>query len=168
MRHEDGSTRLEPGDAFLFRPGEPHPLQNDGAEDLVYYTIAGSDTGYLLGIECTLRSLDADGKLGKLKVRIHELASALPDLHVRGVAVSAAYGDLAAEVQEAMNQWCRLCTLNSRYRPLGRGLAWSYRAIRGTGSGCGPIAVLPHQLGGAHRGGAGLVCRMPANDRAPA
>lgn len=40
VRHKDGVTALESGDAFIFRPGEPHQLINDSAEDLVLYIVA--------------------------------------------------------------------------------------------------------------------------------
>lgn len=40
VRHQNGVTPIEAGDAFLFRPGEPHQISNDGAEDLVVYVVA--------------------------------------------------------------------------------------------------------------------------------
>jgi uncharacterized cupin superfamily protein len=45
VRHQDGITDIEPGDAFLFKPGEPHQLINDGAEDLVVYVVADNPIG---------------------------------------------------------------------------------------------------------------------------
>ncbi len=45
VRHQDGTTPIEPGDAFLFRPGEPHQIANGGAEDLVVYVIADNPVG---------------------------------------------------------------------------------------------------------------------------
>ncbi len=44
-RHQEGSTPIEPGDAFLFRPGQPHQLINEGSEDLVVYVIADNPIG---------------------------------------------------------------------------------------------------------------------------
>jgi uncharacterized cupin superfamily protein len=44
-RHEGGTTALEPGDAFLFKPGEPHQILNNGDEDLVLYVIADNPVG---------------------------------------------------------------------------------------------------------------------------
>lgn len=44
-RHADGSTPIEPGDAFLFEPGQPHQLVNDGPDDLVVYVIADNPIG---------------------------------------------------------------------------------------------------------------------------
>src|SRR4051812_39605189 len=35
IRHQDGKTEIETGDSFLFKPGEPHELLNDGPEDIV-------------------------------------------------------------------------------------------------------------------------------------
>jgi len=49
VRHKDGTTRIESGDAFLFRPGEPHQITNDVPEDLVLYVVADNpigDAGY--------------------------------------------------------------------------------------------------------------------------
>jgi uncharacterized cupin superfamily protein len=42
VRHDEGTTTIEAGDAFIFRPGEPHQLSNPAgsAEDLVVYVVA--------------------------------------------------------------------------------------------------------------------------------
>jgi uncharacterized cupin superfamily protein len=45
VRHEAGTTAIEPGDAFLFKPGEPHQITNDGTEDLILYVVADNPTG---------------------------------------------------------------------------------------------------------------------------
>ncbi|HTU81462.1 MAG TPA: cupin domain-containing protein [Candidatus Acidoferrales bacterium] len=45
VRHDDGSTPIEAGDAFVFEPGKPHQLVNDGPEDLVVYVIADNPIG---------------------------------------------------------------------------------------------------------------------------
>jgi uncharacterized cupin superfamily protein len=45
VRHEDGMTAIEPGDAFLFEPGQPHQLINDGSGDLVLYVVADNPFG---------------------------------------------------------------------------------------------------------------------------
>src|SRR5580704_2608162 len=39
VRHKDGTTRVEAGDAFIFKPGEPHQIINDRAEDLILYVV---------------------------------------------------------------------------------------------------------------------------------
>lgn len=44
-RHEDGTTAIEAGDAFIFEPNQPHQLLNDGLEDLVVYVIADNPIG---------------------------------------------------------------------------------------------------------------------------
>jgi uncharacterized cupin superfamily protein len=44
-RHGDGSTPIEPGDAFVFKPGEAHQLVNDGTEDLLVYVVADNPIG---------------------------------------------------------------------------------------------------------------------------
>jgi uncharacterized cupin superfamily protein len=45
VRHQEGTTDIEPGDAFLFKPGEPHQLINDGAGDLIVYVVADNPIG---------------------------------------------------------------------------------------------------------------------------
>src|SRR6187399_2250790 len=35
VRHADGTTAIETGDAFIFKPGEPHQLINDGPQDMI-------------------------------------------------------------------------------------------------------------------------------------
>ena len=40
VRHQEGTTAVGPGDAFIFKPNEPHQLVNDGSEDLVLYVVA--------------------------------------------------------------------------------------------------------------------------------
>jgi uncharacterized cupin superfamily protein len=45
VRHRDGTTAIESGDAFLFKPGEPHQLINDSNEDLVIYVVADNPIG---------------------------------------------------------------------------------------------------------------------------
>ena len=44
-RDETGNTPIEPGDAFLFKPGEAHQLINNGTVDLVVYVIADNPIG---------------------------------------------------------------------------------------------------------------------------
>jgi uncharacterized cupin superfamily protein len=45
VRHQDGTTPIEAGDAFIFPPGEPHQLTNDGTEDLILYVVADNPIG---------------------------------------------------------------------------------------------------------------------------
>lgn len=45
VRHADGMAAVGPGDAFVFKPGEPHQIINQGDEDLVYYVIADNPIG---------------------------------------------------------------------------------------------------------------------------
>jgi len=45
VRHEDGTTPIESGDAFIFPPGEPHQISNNGSEDLVVYVVADNPIG---------------------------------------------------------------------------------------------------------------------------
>jgi uncharacterized cupin superfamily protein len=44
-RHKDGKTSIEPGDAFIFGPNEPHQLINEGDQDLVMYVVADNPIG---------------------------------------------------------------------------------------------------------------------------
>ena len=49
VRHEDGTSAIDPGDAFIFKPGEPHQIANNGTEDLLLYVVADNpvgDSGY--------------------------------------------------------------------------------------------------------------------------
>jgi uncharacterized cupin superfamily protein len=45
VRHQDGKTPIVAGDAFIFKPGEPHQLLNTGAENLVVYVVADNPFG---------------------------------------------------------------------------------------------------------------------------
>ncbi|MFO1459536.1 MAG: cupin domain-containing protein [Verrucomicrobiota bacterium] len=45
VRHEEGTTPITPGDAFLFPPGKPHQITNTGTEDLVLYVVADNPVG---------------------------------------------------------------------------------------------------------------------------
>src|SRR5262245_8108161 len=45
VRHKDGMTPIEAGDAFIFKPGEPHQITNEGTEDLLVYVVADNPMG---------------------------------------------------------------------------------------------------------------------------
>jgi uncharacterized cupin superfamily protein len=45
VRHDGGTTPIESGDAFIFKPGEPHQLTNNGDVDLVVMVIANNPIG---------------------------------------------------------------------------------------------------------------------------
>jgi len=45
VRHQDGTSPIEPGDAFIFKPGEPHQITNDGQTDLILYVVADNPIG---------------------------------------------------------------------------------------------------------------------------
>ncbi len=45
VRHGEGTTAIEAGDAFLFPPGEAHQLSADPTEDLVVYIVADNPIG---------------------------------------------------------------------------------------------------------------------------
>jgi uncharacterized cupin superfamily protein len=44
-RHQNGTTPIEAGDAFIFQPEEAHTFTNDGTEDLVMFIIADNPIG---------------------------------------------------------------------------------------------------------------------------
>lgn len=44
-RHQNGTTPIEAGDAFIFAPGEPHQLIADAATDLVVTVVADNPLG---------------------------------------------------------------------------------------------------------------------------
>jgi uncharacterized cupin superfamily protein len=44
-RDEGGNTTIEPGDAFVFGPGQAHQLINDGSKDLIIYVVADNPVG---------------------------------------------------------------------------------------------------------------------------
>jgi uncharacterized cupin superfamily protein len=45
VRHEGGTADITAGDAFLFKPGEPHQITNTGNTDLVLYVVADNPMG---------------------------------------------------------------------------------------------------------------------------
>lgn len=45
VRHEAGETEVVAGDAFLFKPGEPHTFRASESEDLVMIVIADNPIG---------------------------------------------------------------------------------------------------------------------------
>jgi uncharacterized cupin superfamily protein len=45
VRDAEGTTAIEAGDAFVFKPGEPHQLINDSQGDLVMYVVADNPIG---------------------------------------------------------------------------------------------------------------------------
>ncbi|HTV72248.1 MAG TPA: cupin domain-containing protein [Candidatus Acidoferrales bacterium] len=45
VRHSEGTTPVEAGDAFIFEPGQAHQVVNDGSGDLVLYIVADNPLG---------------------------------------------------------------------------------------------------------------------------
>ena len=45
VRHKDGTTPIESGDAFIFKPGEPHQIINNSTQDLILYVVADNPIG---------------------------------------------------------------------------------------------------------------------------
>jgi uncharacterized cupin superfamily protein len=45
VRHADGTTPIEASDAFIFEPGQPHQMTNNGSEDLALYVVANNPIG---------------------------------------------------------------------------------------------------------------------------
>ncbi len=44
-RDAQGTTPIEAGDAFIFKPGEPHQLINNSTGDLIIYVVADNPIG---------------------------------------------------------------------------------------------------------------------------
>jgi len=44
-RDQDGTAPIEAGDAFIFEPGQPHQLINNGLEDLIVFVVADNPLG---------------------------------------------------------------------------------------------------------------------------
>ena len=59
-RDESRTTPIKPGDAFLFKPNEPHQIINSGEVDLILYVVAdnpiGESTYFLDSQKWTVRS----------------------------------------------------------------------------------------------------------------
>jgi len=45
VRHQNGLSAVQAGDAFIFEPGQPHQIINDATEELVMYVIADNPLG---------------------------------------------------------------------------------------------------------------------------
>src|SRR5262244_3688702 len=45
VRANEGTTPIKSGDAFLFKPGEPHQLINNSPQDLIVYVVADNPIG---------------------------------------------------------------------------------------------------------------------------
>lgn len=45
VRHQDGITEIKVGDAFIFKPGEPHQIINSSEQDLVFLVVADNPVG---------------------------------------------------------------------------------------------------------------------------
>ena len=45
VRHQAGETQVEPGDAFIFKPGESHQLFNNSTRDLIFLVVADNPIG---------------------------------------------------------------------------------------------------------------------------
>lgn len=45
VRHHGGRTEIETGDAFIFKPNEPHQIINDRRTDLILYIVADNPLG---------------------------------------------------------------------------------------------------------------------------
>ena len=49
VRHKGGTSAIDAGDAFIFKPGEPHQITNDTMQDLLIYVVTDNplgDSGY--------------------------------------------------------------------------------------------------------------------------
>ena len=64
VRHKNGTTPVEVGDAFIFKPGEPHQVTNNSTQDLLLYVVADNPsatptiTPTAINGACPFRSAD--------------------------------------------------------------------------------------------------------------
>jgi uncharacterized cupin superfamily protein len=45
VRHHHGTTEISSGESFIFKPGEPHQLTNNGIADLILFVVADNPIG---------------------------------------------------------------------------------------------------------------------------
>ncbi len=45
LRHEQGESPIQPGDAFMCEPGQAHQIINSGDDVLIYYVVADNPRG---------------------------------------------------------------------------------------------------------------------------
>jgi len=45
VRHQEGTTPIREGDAFIFPPDEPHQIINDSNKDLILFVVADNPVG---------------------------------------------------------------------------------------------------------------------------
>ncbi len=45
VRDQDGTVEVESGDAFIFEPGQPHKITNNGSGDLIIFLVADNPMG---------------------------------------------------------------------------------------------------------------------------
>ena len=57
VRHKDGTTPIDPGDAFIFKPGEPHHYLIQGPTFLIEYDNTQDQANH---VHCVYRDFDND------------------------------------------------------------------------------------------------------------
>ena len=73
MRHADGLTPIETGDAFIFKPNEPHQIINDSDHDLIVYVIADNPISESVYLPDENRWFVRSPKFGKVRFDSDEM-----------------------------------------------------------------------------------------------
>jgi uncharacterized cupin superfamily protein len=77
-RHAKGVTRIEKGDAFLFKPFEPHQIINDGDDDMVIYLIATNPFNESIYLPDEEKWIVKSPKIAKVRFDTEQIFSAKP------------------------------------------------------------------------------------------
>jgi len=75
-RHAKGVTRIEKGDAFLFKPFEPHQIINDSKDDMVIYLIATNPFNESIYLPDEEKWIVKSPKFAKVRFDTEEIFSA--------------------------------------------------------------------------------------------
>lgn len=77
-RHAKGITKIEKGDAFLFKPFEPHQIINDSDADVVIYLIATNPFNESLYLPDEEKWIVKSPKLAKVRFDTEEIFPTKP------------------------------------------------------------------------------------------
>ncbi len=72
VRDATGTTSVSMGDAFIFKPGEPHQIINDSEGDLVVYVIADNPIGESIYLPDENRWYVKAPSFQKVRPEVHE------------------------------------------------------------------------------------------------
>lgn len=77
-RHAKGVTKIEKGDAFLFKPFEPHQIINDSEADMVIYLIATNPFNESIYLPDEEKWIVKSPKIAKVRFYTEEIFPAKP------------------------------------------------------------------------------------------